>query len=198
MRIILSYLAPHPDRAQSQCGHWTASPQKLGDMVLTRQDALIVDIFSSSCLMGSDEMGMPVAPFQSEPGKYHIPGCLEIAPEGILKRRFCAVRPKLEAAGDAVKVCLLPILRYVKSSCCGDAKHIINLQEDDFEDILMGVASSCRNVIAGEGEKAGLSLYTFDPVAAFGGGQKLATKTSSAGFERLARERSSPPDVSGL
>ena len=156
--------------------------KKLGDMVLTRQDALIVDIFSSSCLMGSDKMGMPVAPFQSEPGKYHIPGCLEIAPEGILKRRFCAVRPILEAAGDAVKVCLLPILRYVKSSCCGDAKHIINLQEDDFEDILKGAASSCRNVIACEGEKAGLSLYTFDPVAAFGGGQKLAAKTSSAGL----------------
>ena len=41
---------------------------------------------------------------------------------------------------------------------------------------------SCRNVITGEGEKAGLSLYTFDPVAAFGGGQKLAAKTSSAGL----------------
>ena len=108
--------------------------------------------------------------------------CLEIAPEGVLKKRFSAVRPILEIAGEAVKVCLLPIPWYVKSSCCGDEKHIINLHEDDFEDILMGAASSCRNVIAGEGEKAGLSLYTFDPVAAFGGGQKLAAKTSSAGL----------------
>ena len=65
--------------------------EKLGDMMLTKQDALVVDIFSSSCLMGSDEMGMPVAPFQSELGKYLIPGCLEIAPEGVLKRRFSAV-----------------------------------------------------------------------------------------------------------
>ena len=134
--------------------------RKLDDMMLTKRDALIVDIFSSSCLMGSDETGMPVAPFQSEPGKYHIPGCLEIAPEGVLKRRFSAVRPILEAAGDAVKVCLLPIPRYVKSSCCGDAKHIINLMEDDFEDILMGAASLCCNVIASAGEKAGLALYT--------------------------------------
>ena len=83
--------------------------EKLSDMSLTKHDALILDIFSSSCLMGSDEMGMPVAPFQSEPGKYHIPGCLEIAPEGVLKKRFSAVRPILEAAGEAVKVCLLPI-----------------------------------------------------------------------------------------
>ena len=81
-----------------------------------------------------------------------------------------------------MKVCLLPIPRYVKSTCCGDAKHIINLMEGDFEDILMFAASSCRSIIASKGEKAGLSLYTFNPVAAFGGGQKLAAKTSSAGL----------------
>ena len=92
----------------------------------------------------------------------------------------CLANP--EATGDAVKVCLLPILRYVKSSGCGDAKQIINLMEDNFADILMGAASSCRNVITSEGEKSGLSLYTFDPVAAFGGGQKLAAKASSAGL----------------
>ena len=31
-------------------------------------------------------------------------------------------------------------------------------------------------------QKAGLSLYTFDPVAALGGGDKLSAKTSSAGL----------------
>ena len=31
--------------------------RKLDDMMLTKQDALIVDILSSSCLMGSDEWG---------------------------------------------------------------------------------------------------------------------------------------------
>ena len=36
--------------------------------------------------------------------------------------------------------------------------------------------------MASEGEKAGLSLYTFDPVAALGGGDKLSAKTSSAGL----------------
>ena len=56
----------------------------------------------------------------------------------MLKKRFSAVRPILEAAGEAVKVCLLPIPRYVKSSCCGDERHIINLQETDYEDILLG------------------------------------------------------------
>ena len=33
-----------------------------------------------------------------------------------------------------------------------------------------------------EGEKAGIALYTLNPVSAFGGGEKLAAKTSSAGM----------------
>ena len=61
---------------------------KLLELELTNKDALIFDIFSSTVLMGSDEMGMPVPAFQTEPGRYHISGCLEIAPEGVLKKRF--------------------------------------------------------------------------------------------------------------
>ena len=82
---------------------------KFESLSLSKQDAIIVDIFSSTALMGFDEMGMPVPAFQTEPGRYHITGCLEIAPEGVLKKRFGAVRPVLGAAGEAVKVCLLPI-----------------------------------------------------------------------------------------
>ena len=74
---------------------------KLQSMSLSKQDAIIVDIFSSTALMGSNEMGMPVPAFQTEPGRYHITGCLEIAPEGVLKKRFGTVRPVLEAAGEA-------------------------------------------------------------------------------------------------
>ena len=49
---------------------------KLKSLTLTKQDAIIVDIFSSSVLMGSDEMGMPVPAFQTEPGRFLISGCL--------------------------------------------------------------------------------------------------------------------------
>ena len=54
--------------------------------------------------------------------------------------------------------------------------------EADFEDILVSAASTCRNIVSGEGEKAGLSLFTFDPVSAFGGGPRLIAKTSTAGL----------------
>ena len=125
---------------------------------------------------------MPVPAFQTEPGRYHISGCLKIANEGVLKKRFGAVRPILEAAGEAVKVCLLPIPRFVKRPCCKDDGHITNFMEDNFKDILTGVAAACRSIVSSEGEKAGLSLFTFNPVAAFGGGTWLTAKTSSAGL----------------
>ena len=70
-------------------------------------------------------------------------------------------------------MCLLPIPRFVKRPCCKDDGHITNFLEEDFEDILIGTAATCRNIVSSEGEKAGLSLFTFDPVAAFGGGTRL-------------------------
>ena len=99
-----------------------------------------------------------------------------------MKKRFGAVWPTLEAAVEAVKVCLLPILRFVKNPCCKDGSHITNFMEEDFEDILLGAAATCWNIVSNEGEKAGLLLYTFDPVAAFSGGTRLAARTSSAGL----------------
>ena len=142
-------------------------------MHLTKQDVLLLDIFSSSVLMGSDETGMPVPAFQSEPGGYHAYIRLEIAPE---------------AAGEAVKVCMPPIQRYVKEPCFKDGSHISNFMEDDFEDIVLSAPYTCRNVISSEGEKAGLSLFTFDPLAAFGGGARLAAKLSSGGLSEWLEE----------
>ena len=42
---------------------------KVAELGLGRKDILIIDIFSSAVYMGSDEMGMPVTAFQSEPRK---------------------------------------------------------------------------------------------------------------------------------
>ena len=79
-------------------------------------------------------------------------------------------------------MCLLPIPRFVKRPCCKDDGHITNILEEDFEDILIGTAATCRNIVSSEGEKAGLSLFTFVPMVAFGGGARLTAKTSSAGL----------------
>ena len=54
----------------------------------------------------------------------------------------------------------------MKRPCCKESGHITNFMEDDFEDILMGAAATCRNIVSSEVEKAGLTLFTFDPVSA--------------------------------
>ena len=94
---------------------------------------------------------------------------MEIAPEGVLKKRFGAVRPVLEAAGEAVKVCLLPIPRYVKRPCCKDDGHITNFMEADFEDILISASTTCRNIVSSERKKLGFPcspLTLFLPLGA--------------------------------
>ena len=100
----------------------------------------------------------------------------------MLKRRFAAIRPTLEAAGEAVIVCMLPLPRFVLQPCCDNTGHISNFKDSDFEDILKSAVTSYYDVISVEGEKAGLSLYTFSAVSAFCGGEKLAAKTGSTGM----------------
>ena len=77
-------------------------------------------------------MGMPVAAFQSEPGKYHISGHLEAAPYAMLKRRFAAIRPILEAAGARPIIIISPLPRFLLKGCCDSATHIPNLSSPDY------------------------------------------------------------------
>ena len=71
------------------------------------------DPFSSTAYMGSDESGMSRPAFQAGPGCFHLRGCLEVAPEAVLRLRFNTIRPLMEAAGEAALMCMLPIPRYV-------------------------------------------------------------------------------------
>ena len=49
---------------------------KLLELELTNKDVLFLDIFSSTVLMGVGRDGDAVPAFQTEPGRYHISGCL--------------------------------------------------------------------------------------------------------------------------
>ena len=100
----------------------------------------------------------------------------------MLKRHFSKARPILEAAEEAVIVCMLPLPRFVLKPRCGNKEHISNFSGGDFKEILKAAATSYKEVISAEGEKAGLALCTFNPVAAFRGGEQLAAKTNSAGL----------------
>ena len=88
--------------------------------------------------------------------------------EAVLRRRFNTIRLLMEAACvEAVLVCVLPIACYVRKSCCSDTSHLINRGESDFEEILVSGTETCRTVVWVEGANAGLSIFTFNPIAAF-------------------------------
>jgi hypothetical protein len=67
--------------------HWTptelhtaATCKKLKDLKLGKDDCVILDLFSNSTYMGTDNRGLPNLPFQDEEGRYHIEGQLDVAP----------------------------------------------------------------------------------------------------------------------
>ena len=53
-------------------------------------------------------------------------GCLEVAPEAFLRKRFSLIHRVLEAVGAATIICTLPLPRYVKRPCCNDEVHMTN------------------------------------------------------------------------
>ena len=81
--------------------------------------------------MGSDESGMPVPAFKNSSGTYHMSGCLEVAPEAFLHKRFSMVHRVLEGTGAATIICTLVLPRYVKRPYCNDEVHMRNWPEAD-------------------------------------------------------------------
>ena len=86
---------------------------------LGEKDILYIDLFSNSIFMGSDDFGMPVPAFKNSSGTYHMTGCLEVAPEAFLRKRFSLVCRVLEEAGTATIICALALPRYVKRPIVG-------------------------------------------------------------------------------
>ena len=105
--------------------------------------------------MGSDESRMPAPAFKNSSGTYNMSGCLEVAPEAFLRKRFSLVRHMLEAAGEATIICALALPHYVKRPCCNDDVHMVNWAKADFNDILRSGSEACSNVIKTKGEKLG-------------------------------------------
>ena len=109
-------------------------------------------------------------------------GCLEVAPEAFLRKRFSLIHRVLEAVGAATIICTLPLPRYVKRPCCNDEVHMTNWAKADFTDILKNGSETCSSVIRVEGERLGLTIAAFNPLSCFGQADELAVIKSSAGL----------------
>ena len=147
--------------------------------------------------MGLDETGMPVAAVQSKPGKYHIPGCLEIAPES---PQEALQRCPANTGGSGGSREGLPLAH---PEIC---QELLLQRRQAYHQPpggrLRGHPNGCRQLLlqchrrrGREGWAVALHLQPSGGVwrrAETGHQDKLSWA------ECLARERSCPPDVSGL
>ena len=63
------------------------------------------DIFSNCMFMGSNSCSMSIPTFKVPGSRYHITGCVEVAPEAVLQKRFLSLKPALEAVDAATIIC---------------------------------------------------------------------------------------------
>ena len=104
----------------------------VASLKLKKEDKVILDLWSNSAFMGTDEMGLPSLPVKTgQDGRYHILGDLQAAPKPLFQKIIHAAKNVLSAAGEAKVVFVSPFPRYIASKCCGESNHIANFGSDD-------------------------------------------------------------------
>jgi hypothetical protein len=138
---------------------WTPSPESirsvaayLREQVPTTSDTLVVDIWSNSACMGTDEIGTPCrAQRGSTDGKFHICGQLQAAPKTIFKHLLQETLPVIGAAGGASIILVAPFPRYVMRKCCDSEAHITNWGTAGFFDELRETVVLSKSAVAAAG-----------------------------------------------
>ena len=95
---------------------------------------------------------------------YHLTGCVEVAPEAVLRKRFELMQPVLEAVGNATIKCRLPLPRYMSPAHAAKASYT---QAELGRSRLPGDSPQWQHcagnkVLRTEGEKYGLTIATFN------------------------------------
>ena len=111
-----------------------AASASLRELNLTKDDIVLVDIWSNMAYMGSDESGLPKkVQKDSTDRRYHVTGHLQAAPKQVFQLVAKDCTDLFGAAGAASVMLLGPLPRYVTAKCCEDPEHLTNFGTDDME-----------------------------------------------------------------
>jgi len=98
--------------------------RKLGGINLGAGDVVILDLFSNSAFMGTDDAGLPCRAIRNRSdSRYHLLGELQAAPKTVFEQIVSDARcaSGVAAITNGCKTVLIsPIPRYVVSKCCSD------------------------------------------------------------------------------
>jgi hypothetical protein len=119
-------------------------------------DLVILDIWSNSAFLGTDELGLPLrAVRDSSDGRYHVLGPLQAAPRTVFQKILDDARPVLDAAGEARIILVAPFPRYISGKCCADPSHITNFGADGYRYEFEGLRDRVESVLAESGVGGG-------------------------------------------
>jgi hypothetical protein len=138
----------------------------LARLKLTEKDCLILDLWSNSSLLGTDELGFPKMPLKSnEDGKYHILGKLQAAPPTMFEKILADAAPILEGAAEARILLLAPFPRYVNGKCCSDEQHLTNHGSNGFWTEMEKIGVYVSNVVEEANLKMELRVVQWSDIA---------------------------------
>ena len=112
--------------------------QLLGRKLLEASDGCVVvfQLLDSACHFTRTEEGGLLPARRGEDGRYHVLGESVFAPKELQYGVFNQAKPLLQMAGDIMKILICPLPRYLKDRCCGNKRHVSNLEEDNYGDLL--------------------------------------------------------------
>jgi hypothetical protein len=99
-----------------------------------KNSVIIYQLFDNDSYFGTNTDGSCLKPFK-QGGKYHIQGDLQMADRDQLKVLVGRATPLLRAGGEADKIVLVPLVRYVTAKCCSNPAHITNFNDDSWGDL---------------------------------------------------------------
>jgi len=110
-----------------------AAAERVSELNLSANDTLVLDVWSNSAFLGTDDMGFPKIPEKSPlDGRFHVVGSLQAAPTAVFEKLLQDTVPILDAANNANLVLVVPFPRYVVEKCCSDSSHLTNYGTDSF------------------------------------------------------------------
>jgi hypothetical protein len=90
---------------------------------------VLYQLYDNNTFLACDAEGNRSLPVKMEDNHYHIPGRMVFIDRDGFKEIFLKTLPLLRAELNHTKVLLTPLMRYVKSPCCSDVKHLTNKRE---------------------------------------------------------------------
>ena len=149
-------------------------------MKLRKDDILLMDLWSNSAFMGTDDMGLPCKAQKSQvDGRYHVSGQLQAAPKPVFQKITKDASEVIGAAGEATVMLLLPLPRYVMGRCCQDGDHVTNLESDDFDSEMQRAEDNATTSLGDIANAENVHVYSYKEH--FGYGKELSEMATASG-----------------